>query len=74
MLTWKTLGFYFIQKSVSWRDGLAFLGILHHFCGENKVPGFKDLKPKTNEKENLERAFKIAKELGIEQFMDVSDV
>lgn len=27
--------------SLSWRDGIAFLGILAEFLGEKKVPGMK---------------------------------
>jgi hypothetical protein len=56
--------------SLSWRDGIAFLGILHFYLGEEKVPGVNQLKPHTNERENLNRAFGISTKLGIDQFMD----
>lgn len=56
--------------SMAWRDGLAFLALLHHFEGEKVVPGFRQLKPNQNEKDNLQRAFDVAGKCGVEVLME----
>lgn len=60
--------------SMSWRDGIAFLALLHHFLGQDIVGDISELKPHTNERENLDRAFKIAEKYNIEQFMSTDDI
>jgi hypothetical protein len=60
--------------SMSWRDGIAFLAILHNFLGEEAVGEISSLKPNSNERENLDRAFAIATKYNIEQYMSTDDI
>jgi hypothetical protein len=57
--------------SSSWSNGLAFCAILHHYF-PNKID-FSKLNAE-NRKENFDKAFNLAKELGFEPCLDTEDM
>jgi len=57
--------------SKSWKDGLAFCAIIHHFRPD--LIDYDSLKPENPEK-NIRLAFDIVKELGIIQYLEPEDL
>lgn len=57
--------------TTSWKDGLAFCALLHHFYPD-KID-FDSLKPGDTEK-NCKIAFSVCDQVGIPQFLEVDDM